>query len=98
VIPHHRATCTSPEISPSTQKILLIDDVLYTADDSRRADALIDRRPRTSHRPHDRDIELPIKADYAGKRADVAKENALRLSETDGTDDLGDRRWHRTIP
>jgi len=86
---------TEVPFSIDDQKILLVDDVLYTGRTIRAAlDALIDfGRPKEiqlavlidrGHR------ELPIKADYVGKNVPTSlKENVhVRLSETDGTDEV----------
>jgi pyrimidine operon attenuation protein/uracil phosphoribosyltransferase len=86
---------TEIPFSIDEQKILLVDDVLYTGRTIRAAlDALIDfGRPKEiqlvvlvdrGHR------ELPIKADYVGKNVPTSlKENVhVRLSETDGADEV----------
>jgi pyrimidine operon attenuation protein/uracil phosphoribosyltransferase len=86
---------TEIPFSIDDQKILLVDDVLYTGRTIRAAlDALIDfGRPKEiqlvvlvdrGHR------ELPIKADYVGKNVPTSlKENVhVRLSETDGADEV----------
>jgi pyrimidine operon attenuation protein / uracil phosphoribosyltransferase len=86
---------TEIPFSIDDQKILLVDDVLYTGRTIRAAlDALIDfGRPKEiqlivlvdrGHR------ELPIKADYVGKNVPTSlKENVhVRLTETDGTDEV----------
>ena len=86
---------TEIPFSIDDQKILLVDDVLYTGRTIRAAlDALIDfGRPREiqlivlvdrGHR------ELPIKADYVGKNVPTSlKENVqVRLTEIDGTDEV----------
>jgi pyrimidine operon attenuation protein/uracil phosphoribosyltransferase len=86
---------TEIPFSIDDQKILLVDDVLYTGRTIRAAlDALIDfGRPREiqlivlvdrGHR------ELPIKADYVGKNVPTSlKENVqVRLTETDGIDEV----------
>jgi pyrimidine operon attenuation protein / uracil phosphoribosyltransferase len=75
--------------------IILVDDVLYTGRTTRAAlDALIDfGRPRTiqlavlvdrGHR------ELPIRADYVGKKITTLtdQEVALKVAERDGEDSL----------
>ena len=86
---------TEIPFSIDDQKILLVDDVLYTGRTIRAAlDALIDfGRPKEiqlivlvdrGHR------ELPIKADYVGKNVPTSlKENVhVRLTEIDGTDEV----------
>src|SRR3977135_1756439 len=86
---------TEIPFSIDDQKILLVDDVLYTGRTLRAAlDALIDfGRPKEiqlivlvdrGHR------ELPIKADYVGKNVPASlKENVhVRLTETDGIDEV----------
>ena len=86
---------TEIPFSIDDQKILLVDDVLYTGRTVRAAlDALIDfGRPKEiqlivlvdrGHR------ELPIKADYVGKNVPTStKENVhVRLTEIDGTDEV----------
>jgi pyrimidine operon attenuation protein/uracil phosphoribosyltransferase len=86
---------TEIPFSIDNQKILLVDDVLYTGRTIRAAlDALIDfGRPKEiqlivlvdrGHR------ELPIKADYVGKNVPTSlKENVhVRLTEIDGTDEV----------
>jgi pyrimidine operon attenuation protein/uracil phosphoribosyltransferase len=86
---------TEIPFSIDDQKILLVDDVLYTGRTIRAAlDALIDfGRPKEiqlivlvdrGHR------ELPIKADYVGKNVPTSlKENVhVRLKEIDGTDEV----------
>jgi len=86
---------TEIAFSIDDQRILLVDDVLYTGRTVRAAlDALIDfGRPKEiqlivlidrGHR------ELPIKADYVGKNVPTSfKESVhVRLTETDGTDQV----------
>jgi pyrimidine operon attenuation protein/uracil phosphoribosyltransferase len=77
------------------RSIVLVDDVLYTGRSTRAAlDALIDLgRPESiqlavlidrGHR------ELPIRPDYVGKNIPSAREEEIqvRVSETDGTDEV----------
>ena len=86
---------TEIPFSIDEQKILLIDDVLYTGRTIRAAlDALIDfGRPKEiqlvvlvdrGHR------ELPIKADYVGKNVPTSLKESVqvRLVETDGADEV----------
>jgi pyrimidine operon attenuation protein/uracil phosphoribosyltransferase len=86
---------TEIPFSIDDQKILLVDDVLYTGRTIRAAlDALIDfGRPKEiqlivlvdrGHR------ELPIKADYVGKNVPTSLKETVtvRLAETDGTDEV----------
>jgi pyrimidine operon attenuation protein/uracil phosphoribosyltransferase len=86
---------TEIPFSIDDQKILLVDDVLYTGRTIRAAlDALIDfGRPKEiqlivlvdrGHR------ELPIKADYVGKNVPTSLKESVRvrLTETDGTDEV----------
>ena len=86
---------TEIPFSIDDQKILLVDDVLYTGRTTRAAlDALIDfGRPKAiqlivlvdrGHR------ELPIKADYVGKNLPTNPEQSVqvRLEETDGLDEV----------
>jgi pyrimidine operon attenuation protein/uracil phosphoribosyltransferase len=86
---------TEIPFSIDNQKILLVDDVLYTGRTIRAAlDALIDfGRPKEiqlivlvdrGHR------ELPIKADYVGKNVPTSLKEivTVRLSETDGADEV----------
>jgi pyrimidine operon attenuation protein/uracil phosphoribosyltransferase len=86
---------TEIPFSIDDQKILLVDDVLYTGRTIRAAlDALIDfGRPKEiqlivlvdrGHR------ELPIKADYVGKNVPTSlKENVqVHLTEIDGSDEV----------
>ena len=86
---------TEIPFSIDDQKILLVDDVLYTGRTIRAAlDALIDfGRPKEiqlvvlvdrGHR------ELPIKADYVGKNVPTSLKESVqvRLMETDGTDEV----------
>src|SRR3977135_1238867 len=86
---------TEIPFSIDDQKILLVDDVLYTGRTLRAAlDALIDFGPPKAiqlivlvDRGH---RELPIKADYVGKNVPASlKENVhVRLTETDGIDEV----------
>ena len=86
---------TEIPFSIDDQKILLVDDVLYTGRTIRAAlDALIDfGRPKEiqlivlidrGHR------ELPIKADYVGKNVPTSLKESVtvRLTETDGADEV----------
>jgi pyrimidine operon attenuation protein / uracil phosphoribosyltransferase len=86
---------TEIPFSIDDQKILLVDDVLYTGRTIRAAlDALIDfGRPKEiqlivlvdrGHR------ELPIKADYVGKNVPTSLKETVtvRLTETDGGDEV----------
>ncbi len=86
---------TEIPFSIDNQKILLVDDVLYTGRTIRAAlDALIDfGRPREiqlivlvdrGHR------ELPIKADYVGKNVPTSLKESVhvRLTEVDGIDEV----------
>ena len=86
---------TDIPFSIDDQKIMLVDDVLYTGRTIRAAlDALIDfGRPKEiqlvvlvdrGHR------ELPIKADYVGKNVPTSLKESVhvRLSETDGADEV----------
>ena len=86
---------TEIPFSIDDQKILLVDDVLYTGRTTRAAlDALIDfGRPKAiqlivlvdrGHR------ELPIKADYVGKNLPTSAEESIqvRLAESDGLDEV----------
>ncbi len=86
---------TEIPFSIDDQKIMLVDDVLYTGRTIRAAlDALIDfGRPKEiqlvvlvdrGHR------ELPIKADYVGKNVPTSLKESVqvRLSETDGSDEV----------
>ena len=86
---------TEIPFSIDDQKILLVDDVLYTGRTIRAAlDALIDfGRPKEiqlivlvdrGHR------ELPIKADYVGKNVPTSLKETVtvRLAETDGADEV----------
>lgn len=81
------------EPSFQDQRVILVDDVLYTGRTVRAAlDAIVDQgRPRTvqlavlidrGHR------ELPIRADYVGKNIPTARQEEVRveLFETDGND------------
>ena len=86
---------TEIPFSIDDQKILLVDDVLYTGRTIRAAlDALIDfGRPKEiqlivlvdrGHR------ELPIKADYVGKNLPTSSSQSVQvhLMETDGRDEV----------
>lgn len=86
---------TEIPFSIDDEKILLVDDVLYTGRTIRAAlDALIDfGRPKEiqlivlidrGHR------ELPIKADYVGKNVPTSLKETVtvRLAETDGADEV----------
>jgi pyrimidine operon attenuation protein / uracil phosphoribosyltransferase len=86
---------TAIPINISHQKIILVDDVLYTGRTVRAAlDALIDLgRPDSiqlavlidrGHR------ELPIRADFVGKNVPTAKREVIqvKLKETDGEDQV----------
>jgi len=86
---------TEIPFSIDEQKILLVDDVLYTGRTIRAAlDALIDfGRPQSiqlvvlvdrGHR------ELPIKADYVGKNIPTSLREIVhvRLQEIDGRDEV----------
>lgn len=75
--------------------IILVDDVLYTGRSTRAAmDALIDLgRPRAIRLAVLVDRagrELPIQADYAGYKADVAPGKSVQVSlvESDGKDEV----------
>jgi pyrimidine operon attenuation protein/uracil phosphoribosyltransferase len=86
---------TEIPFSIDEQKILLVDDVLFTGRTIRAAlDALVDfGRPREiqlivlvdrGHR------ELPIKADYVGKNVPTSRKESVHVSliETDGVDEV----------
>lgn len=75
--------------------IILVDDVLYTGRSARAAmDALIDLgRPRAIRLAvlvERAGRELPIQADYAGKKADVGPEQSVQVNlvESDGKDEV----------
>lgn len=75
--------------------ILLVDDVLYTGRSVRAAmDALIDLgRPKAIRLVvlvERNGRELPIQADYAGRRADVGPDESVQVHflESDGKDDV----------
>jgi len=82
---------TEMPVSVKGQKVILVDDVLYTGRTVRAAlDALVDQgRPESiqlavlidrGHR------ELPIRADFVGKNVPTSRSElvAVRLEETDG--------------
>lgn len=84
---------TKIPVAVAGQKVILVDDVLYTGRTVRAAlDALVDQgRPESiqlailvdrGHR------ELPIRADFVGKNVPTSKQEvvAVRLNETDGED------------
>ena len=92
---------TEIPFSIDDQKILLVDDVLYTGRTIRAAlDALIDfGRPKEiqlivlvdrGHR------ELPIKADYVGKNVPTSLKETVtvQLVETDGADEVSVNQAH----
>ena len=75
--------------------IILVDDVLYTGRSARAAmDALIDLgRPkaiRLAVLVERAGRELPIQADYAGKKAEVRPEQSVQVNlvESDGKDEV----------
>ena len=75
--------------------IILVDDVLYTGRSARAAmDALIDLgRPRVIRLAvliERTGRELPIQADYYGKKADVRPEQSVQVNlvESDGKDEV----------
>ncbi|MDD5289027.1 MAG: bifunctional pyr operon transcriptional regulator/uracil phosphoribosyltransferase PyrR [Dehalococcoidales bacterium] len=92
---HNPVTRTEIPFSIVGKSVIVVDDVLYTGRSIRAAmDAIIDMgRPKSiqlvvlidrGHR------ELPIRADYVGKNVPSAhdEEIAVRLKETDGSDEV----------
>jgi pyrimidine operon attenuation protein/uracil phosphoribosyltransferase len=91
--PHVRTTEIGFDIDG--KEIILVDDVLYTGRSARAAmDALIDLgRPkaiRLAVLVERAGRELPIQADYCGKKADVHPEQSIQVSlvESDGKDEV----------
>ncbi|MBD3391098.1 MAG: bifunctional pyr operon transcriptional regulator/uracil phosphoribosyltransferase PyrR [Chitinivibrionales bacterium] len=96
----YRKTLKQPQVQVTDiqfdindKNIVLVDDVLYTGRTARAAlDALMDfGRPRTIQLAVliDRGLrELPIRADFVGRKISTQKEQevSLRLKETDGED------------
>ncbi|MBU6282735.1 bifunctional pyr operon transcriptional regulator/uracil phosphoribosyltransferase PyrR [bacterium] len=95
---HHLVQITEIPWEVDGRTVLLVDDVLFTGRTTRAAlDALMDfGRPRAiqlavlvdrGHR------ELPIRADYVGKNLPTqrAEEVLVRLSESDGVDEVAIR-------
>lgn len=92
---HPRVRTTEIGFDIDGKIIILVDDVLYTGRSTRAAmDALIDLgRPRTiklSVLVDRAGRELPIQADYAGFKTDVApgKLVQVNLIESDGKDEV----------